>query len=311
MFVFIMMIVLILLASLAASLRAAYTAATAKELKRRAHKGDQAAAELYRVARHGLTADLLLLAVSIAASSLAFIIIAGAFHPVVAVGLIAGFIFLIFSVLPRRPLKPTRELALRVSPYLARLLIKLRPLSSQVARIVRWRWPVSIHTGLYDKEDLLELLQHQKVVPHNRIEATELELAAHVLTFGDKKVCDHMVPKHAVHFVHSEDPIGPVLLSELYDSGFSRFPVRNDEEAIVGTLYLKDLVEKRVSGIVSNVMSPAVFYINESESLEQVLAAFIRTKHHLFIAANDSEKMVGIISIEDVMEQMLGRKLTE
>lgn len=308
---FFTLLLLTLIAMAAASLRPVYGVASIKELKRRAHKGDPAAFTLYQVSRHGLTADLFLLILSVVASALVFVIIAGLLPEVLAALLIIVFIIVIFAVLPKRPLKFSRRLALKISPYLARLLIKIRPATNWLAAFVRRNKPVTIHTGLYEKEDLLDLLERQKVVPHNRIEATELDMATHVLTFGDKKVKDHMVPKRAVHFVNSEDPVGPILLSELYDSGFSRFPVRNHEEAVVGTLFLKDLVEKRVSGIVGNVMSKAVFYVNESAPLEQVLAAFLKTKHHLFVVVNEFEEVTGVISIEDVLEQMIGRRIVD
>ena len=83
-----------------------------------------------------------------------------------------------------------------------------------------------------------------------------------------------------VHFVQAEEPIGPVLMSELHDSGFSRFPVRKEtDNNIVGTLFLRDMVERKNGGIVSNIMNPKVYYVNDQESLEHVLEAFIRTKH--------------------------------
>ncbi len=311
MLVFFMILILTLLAVLAASLRSIYGVASLKELKRRAHKGDQIAVRLYQVSRHGLTADLFLLALSIAASALNFVLIADALTDTLAVIVIAVYIVVIFLILPKRSLPLSRSLALKLSPYFAKVLIKMRPITNKIAELIRKKRPVTVHTGLYEKEDLLDLLQRQKVVPHNRIEAVELDMAAHVLTFGDKKVGDHMVPKRAIHFVNSEDPIGPILLTELYDSGFSRFPVRNHEEAIVGTLFLKDLVDKRVSGIVSNVMSKDVFYVNDTASLEQVMAAFLKTKHHLFIVVNSFEEVVGIISIEDVLEQMIGRRIVD
>lgn len=302
---------LALLSLLAASLRPVYGTVPLKELKRRSHKGDQVAAALYQVARHGLTADLLLLAVSVAATAGFFVITNTVLPAVVALLLIVVFLPLVFIVLPKKASRPVGKIALAISPYLAKLLIKIRPVSNWAAGHIRRRRPITIHTGLYEKDDLLDLLQRQKVVPQNRIEATELDLALHALTFGDKKVGDHMVPRRAAHFVYSEDPIGPILLSELYDTGFSRFPARNHEDKVVGTLFLKDLVDKRSGGIVSNVMSPAVFYVNHDAPLEQVLAAFIKTKHHLFIVVNSFEEVVGIITIEDVLEQMIGRKIVD
>ncbi len=303
---------LLLLSMVVASLRPIYGIVTQKELLRRAKKGDHVAATLHDVARHGITADATLLLVSIVTAALAFVIIATQLNGLLAVIIVAVFILVIFSILPKRTSKVSRQIALKVSPYLGSFLQKIRPLSDKVIAKVQQSRPITIHTGLYEKEDLIELLQLQKVVPHNRIEATELELAAHALTFGDKQVKDYMIPRRVVHLVRSGDPVGPVLLTELYDSGFSRFPVHNEEaDAIVGTLFLKDLVEKKATGIVANVMNPAVFYVNDTSPLEEVLAAFIKTKHHLFIVVNSFEENVGIITIEDVLEQIIGRKIVD
>ncbi|MGI9027978.1 MAG: CBS domain-containing protein [Candidatus Saccharimonadales bacterium] len=302
--------ILVALSMLAASLRSVYGFVSAHELKRRSQKGDQVAATLYQVVRHGLTADLFLLSVSIIACALAAIFISELFPSVFAVLLIAILLGLVFIVLPKRTSKSTRKLALRVSPYLARILRKIRPTSNKIASFVRLRQPVAVHTGLYEKDDLLELLQRQKKVIQNRIEESELDLAIHVLTFSDKKVSDCMVPKHAVHFVSSEEPVGPILMSELFDSGFSRFPVNNHEGTVVGTLFLKDLVDKRTTGIVSNVMSPTVSYVSHDAPLEEVLIAFVATKQLMFMVTDATGEVVGIVTIEDVLEQMIGRQIT-
>jgi CBS domain containing-hemolysin-like protein len=200
-----------------------------------------------------------------------------------------------------------------LAPYLAKLASFIHPYTKWLAKIVGSSKSSPVKSAIYEKEDLIELLQAQQTMAHNRIEKTELDLALHALTFGDKKVRDYLISKSAVRFVNAEDPIGPILLSELHDSGFSRFPVyaATDEDKVVGTLYVRDLVEKRVSGIVSNVMSPDVFYVHENAPLEKVLHAFLTTKHHLFMVVDEFEEVVGIITIEDVIEQVIGRKIVD
>lgn len=303
---------LLIMTFLASSLRSIYGAVPLKELKRRANKGDQFARVIYEVARHGLTADIFLLALSIIGSAFIAVLLADRLPLFLAAALVCLLIVLVIHVLPSRSPKVLKKVAVKLTPYLARLLIKIRPITNRLSRFIRRHRPVTVHTGLYDKEDLIELLEKQKVVPSNRIEATELDIAAHVLTFGEKKVSDHMIPSRAVHFVKNDDSIGPILLNELHESGFSRFPVRDEDNKIVGTLYLRELVEKQKTfGIVGNVMDTNVYYVNASSPLEHVFRAFMSTKHHLFIVVNEFEEVVGIITIEDVIEQVLGRKIVD
>lgn len=301
-----------LVAAFSASLRPVYSAIPIKELKRRAAHGDQMAHILYQVAHHGFTADALLSAATLLSSAIVVIILSSISSSLIGILLIIIFLWLVFFVLPGRETKWAKRAALPISPYLARLLIKIRPLTNRLARLVRKHRPVTVKTGVFTKRDILQLFEDQKISATNQIEVSELEVAMHALTFGDKKVHEVMTPRRSVHFVEAEEPIGPVLLSELHDSGFSRFPVRKEtDNVIVGTLYLRDLVDRKNGGIVSNAMSSKVFYVKDNESLEHVLHAFLKTKHHLFIVVNEFEDVVGIITIEDVLEQILGRKIVD
>jgi CBS domain containing-hemolysin-like protein len=101
-------------------------------------------------------------------------------------------------------------------------------------------------------------------------------------------------------------------MAELHKSGFSRFPVTGDKKGeIVGTLYLRDLVAAKAGGPVSGLMSKKVYYVNEEKPLQHVLDAFLKTKHHLFIVVNEFEEIAGIITIEDVIEQVLGKAIVD
>ena len=125
-----------------------------------------------------------------------------------------------------------------------------------------------------------------------------------------------MTPRRLVKMVVASDPIGPVLMDELHDSGFSRFPVvkeasKTANPEIVGMLYMHDLVGHLEKGRVRDVMKKKVYFINETQSLKEALAAFIRTEHQLLVVVNNFEEIVGIITIEDVLEQILGEKIVD
>jgi len=58
-------------------------------------------------------------------------------------------------------------------------------------------------------------------------------------------------------------------------------------------------------------MEQRVFYIHQEDTLEHALAAFIRTRRHLFVVINGNRETVGLLSLEDVVEALLGRKIMD
>jgi hypothetical protein len=115
-----------------------------------------------------------------------------------------------------------------------------------------------------------------------------------------------------VRQVSAAEPVGPILIKELHDSGFSRFPVYDSAPGdIVGTLYLRDLIDLKHTGQIRDIMQAGLFFVHEDYPLEQVLDAFLKTQHHLFLVVNSFEEFVGIITIEDILEQILGAKIVD
>jgi CBS domain containing-hemolysin-like protein len=218
-----------------------------------------------------------------------------------------------FGWLPRTRLTAVSStLARWFAAPLASLLNYLGPALEAIARPFIPRGAKDQRTGLYQKDDLIDLLKQQKDQPDNRIPIDELEIAVHALTYGDKLVRDIMTPRAKVKTIATNEHIGPVVMSELHDSGHSRFPVyQGKPENIVGTLYLRDLVATKSGGKVSELMSKEVYYVHEEQSLGQALHAFLKTKHHLFIVVNSFEEMVGIMTIEDILKQIVGKPLVE
>jgi CBS domain containing-hemolysin-like protein len=76
-------------------------------------------------------------------------------------------------------------------------------------------------------------------------------------------------------------------------------------------LYLHDLVAQKASGSVRDIMRRKVTYVHEDFTLYQTLQAFIKTKQHLFVVVNSFEEYVGIITIEDVLERVIGKLIVD
>ena len=74
---------------------------------------------------------------------------------------------------------------------------------------------------------------------------------------------------------------------------------------------MRDIVDVKKGGLVSSYMSKDVYYIHEDHTLEKALHAFLKTKHHLFMVVDKFEEIVGVVTVEDIMEEIIGKQIVD
>lgn len=282
------------------------------ELKRRARQGDEVAAALYRVAAYGLSVKTLLIGLGVASLYGCLYFLEEA-TPQWAAGLIFTVVCgLCAWVLSAKSSSVSLKVAAATAPFFARITERFDPLFSRVGRIFSRFQPVSVHTGLYSKADLQQLFDRLKRQKDSSISPVDIDLVSHALSFGDKLVSEVMTPKRVVSAVQANDTVAPILVSELHKTGHSRFPVyKGKDEEVIGVLYLHDITAHMDSRPVHERMRTQVRYVHEEYSLRQTLQAFLKTKQHLFVVVNEFEEYVGIITIEDILEQVIGKPIVD
>jgi magnesium and cobalt transporter len=131
-----------------------------------------------------------------------------------------------------------------------------------------------------------------------------------VLEVADLQVRDIMVPRGQMISVRRDDPPGR-LLPTVVESGHSRFPVMDeDRDDIIGILLAKDLLRMYATGSkerfdIREYMRPAVF-VPESKRLNVLLKEFRRNRNHMAIVVDEYGGVAGLVTIEDVIEQIVG-----
>ena len=285
-----------------------------KELKRRTRGHDKNASSVYKVAAYGRSANLLLVIIGFA-SAAAVLAMAGFYSGWLAIALLAIFAYLAIGWRASANSRGWNwDLSRFYAPVIAWLLNYLQPI---LDKFIHDRPEPRPANHVYEKEDLLEFIKAQNAQADNRIPETELKMAYNSLTFGDKNVDNVMTPLRKVKLISGNEVAGPMLTDELYKTGFSRFPVvtegslRAANPKIAGILYLRDLIGYQGASKVKDLMDKKVFYINETQSLRDALAAFLKNHRHLFIVVNNFEEVVGTLSIEDVVEQILGENIVD
>lgn len=309
----ILSVVLGLLTLLAVSLQRTYARVPLKELKLRARHGDELAGAIMKAVGYGHSLRAVLW-FFIGVMAAGFFVVTSLAAPVwLALTASVLLIWVGFVLIPAARISFAGEkIAAWCAPLLARFVSYLHPMIDSAVRFIRKHRPLRIHTGIYDRQDLINLLEQQQVQPDNRIEKAELEIALHALKFGDDTVAQHTVPRRVVKAVSVDEPLGPIIMNELHSSGHSRFPVyENKQDNIIGTLYLRDIVRAKSSGTLRKLMKPEVSYIHEDQSLYDALQAILRTHRQLFIVVNSFEEYVGIITIEDVLETIIGSPIID
>lgn len=308
-----MSVLLAILTLLSVSLQRTYSRVPLKELKRRARSGDELAGIILKAVSYGHSLRAVLWFFTGLSAAGFFVVIAQTEPAWFALTLSVILIWLGFVWLPAARVSYLSEkFASWCAPILAKILFYLHPVIDWLVHLIRRHRPVHVHTGLYDRRDLIDLLEQQLVQPDNRVEAAELEIALHALQFGDDTVAQHMVPRRMVKSVNVDEPLGPIIMDELHGSGHSRFPVyESKQDNIIGTLYLRDLVLSKTTGTVRSLMKPEVSYVHEDKSLQDALQAILRTHRQLFVVVNSFEEYVGIITIEDVLETIIGKPIID
>jgi magnesium and cobalt transporter len=160
-----------------------------------------------------------------------------------------------------------------------------------------------------DRGEVIEYLRDAAL--RGIIEGDALAMLEGVLGVADIQVRDIMVPRAQMTVVHRDDE-SETLLKTVIESGHSRFPVLDeDREKVAGILLAKDLLrlavqhDETVNFDIKEFMRPAVF-VPESKRLNVLLREFRRSRVHMAIVADEYGGIAGLVTIEDVIEQIVG-----
>ena len=156
-------------------------------------------------------------------------------------------------------------------------------------------------------DDLRQLLI--SAAKHNIIDNDTLKRLEGSLSVSEKQVADVMIPRGQMVSLSINSSFLE-LMKEVVESGHSRFPVHGDDkDEIVGILLAKDLLRGVVvdngPSDIHGLIRPAVL-IPESKQLSVLLKEFRQSRNHMAIVIDEHGGVSGLITIEDVLEEIVG-----
>jgi magnesium and cobalt transporter len=159
-----------------------------------------------------------------------------------------------------------------------------------------------------NQKQLLDLLRNLQ--EHQLLGPDELAMIEGVLQVDDMQVRDIMIPRGQMIVLEHEDSL-PDIIEKITASGHSRFPVIDDDkDDVVGILLAKDLLHLSLDQSqyfeINEYIRPASF-IPESKRLNVLLKEFRLNRSHMAMIVDEYGGVSGLITIEDVLEQIVGK----
>lgn len=140
------------------------------------------------------------------------------------------------------------------------------------------------------------------------IDSTEHQLIEKIFDFNDKLARDIMVSRNNIVAINIDDT-RDAIIQRVIDEGYSRVPVYKDSiDNIIGIIYSKDLIsaaEFRELIVLTDILRP-VYFVPETKQIGEILKDFQKKRIHLGIVVNEHGNVEGLITLEDIIEEIVG-----
>ncbi len=165
----------------------------------------------------------------------------------------------------------------------------------------------ALHRNPHDQQELLEILHSAK--DKQILKSDALAMMEGVLNVSQTQVRDIMVPRGQMVVIESDEKIDTII-ANIIRSTHSRFPVIGENrDEILGIVLAKDLLRYYQQAVtkegIKTIVRPAVF-VPESKRLNVLLREFRVNRYHMAIVADEYGGVSGLVTIEDVLEQIVG-----
>jgi CBS domain containing-hemolysin-like protein len=142
------------------------------------------------------------------------------------------------------------------------------------------------------------------------LEEEEQQMLYRVFEFADKDAADVMVPRPDMVALQADTPV-PQALAVMLERPFTRYPVYGDDlDDVLGVLHVRDLFRRVQRGDAERVglrgMTRPAIVVPETKQLDELLAEFRRTSNHMAIVVDEYGSVSGLVTLEDVIEEIVG-----
>ncbi len=282
-----------------------------EELERKARQGDEVAKKVYKYRKNGNYLLICVLLGNVAVISILTLVLDN-----IAGGVIAGvtttlLVTMFGEILPqsifsRRGYPLTRHFFW----LLDFMFVILWPLAYPVSKLLD-HWVGDELPALYTHEELTHMIEDHAKHSGSKIDHDESRIISGALQYSHKTAGDIATPLVDLTAVELDDEVDASMVSMIKREGHSRLPVKSKDGEYVGILYAKDLLGRDLPVPVSHAYRDKLHEIPADARLDTALSRFIQTRSHLFLVTDEDEQPIGVLTLEDVIEEIIKREIED
>ncbi len=304
---YIIIIFLVSLSGLFSGLTLGLLSLNKSELKRKISLGNLHAKKVYTVRKKGnlLLCTLLLGNVGVNSALAVFL---GEIASGFMAGLIATGLIVIFGeIIPQASFsRYALQLGAKTAWLVKIFIIILWPICAPIAWILDKILGEEM-ASVYSRKELMKIIEEHENSKDSKLDADEERILKGALSYSDKTVEEIMTPRTVLFALEENKILDKTLLNKIKNEGFTRVPVyRKYIDNIVGILFIKDLIAIRPNTKLKNIYRKKKMVKSfRKEKLDITFNKFIKSKAHMAIVKNKYHGLEGIITLEDVVEEIL------
>lgn len=308
-------IVLVLLSGLFSGLTLGLLSLDTQSLRRQAKHGNPYATVIYPVREKGNLLLTTLLLGNVAVNTTLSIYLGS-----IASGLVAGvtataLIVVFGEIIPQAVIsRYALWFGAKTIWFTKTVLVLFWPVSFPIAKMLDLALGSEL-PKIYSHKELMDIISEHEDSEHSTIDADEERIMHGALQFSHLSVKEVMTPKDLVVSFPVTQKLTEAFFTTVTEHGFSRLPVyEGDPCNIVGVLYVKDLLveDEHISiAETEEAFDTEFIVVRESDKLDAVLGKMLKTRHHLAIVRDRARHYVGIITLEDIIEEIIQQEIVD
>lgn len=307
-------VILVLFSGVFSGLTLGFFSLSKDDLERKAELKDPQAIKVYNVRKDGNLLLCTLLIGNVAVNSTLSIFL-GSITSGVMAGVVATSLIVVFGeIIPQATFS---RYALEIGAKLAWLVNIFIFIFYPVCKPLAWGLDKALGEEIptiYSKKELVKLIEDHEDLKESDIDADEERILKGALSFSNKTVRDIMTPRTQVVTLPFVQKLDNKTIKRINEFGRSRIVVyKKTINDVVGILYVKDLIgaKNMKDRTVGSMARKNVIFVDDEKPLDDLLNAFKKTRNHLFVALNEFGEVAGIVTIEDVIEEIIGAEIVD
>lgn len=281
------------------------------DLERKTELGNKQASRVLRVRKRGNLLLVSLLLGNVAVNSAISIILGDIASGVIAGIVATGLIVVFGEIIPQATCaRYALSIGSRTAWIVEITMIVLYPVAKPIAWVLDKTLGEELKT-IWSKRELEHIIAMHEDDPRSVVDEDEERIILGALRFSEKTAKEVMTPYEEVFSLAIGDTLGERLLFKIREEGYTRIPVYSeDTDNIVGLLFAKDLLGLEGSRRIEDLMrTDKMVRVTPTRKLDEVLNLMIVRRAHMALVTEKGGSFVGIVSLEDVLEEIIGREI--